>query len=415
MAMLGQAGLTGEHLPLRGIRVANFGWGWAGPVAGQTLALLGAEVYKVESRARVDINRTLPPFAEGIRDPDRSIQNHAGWAGNGSITLNLKQVAGRELARRFAARCDLALENFGPGVMDKLGLGYEELCRLRPDTILVSMPATGLSGSLKDVRTYGMSLSSIAGLDSLTGYADGPPVPMENAYVDPLGGIGGAFAALLALWQRRRTGRGQHVDFSQQEAIVQLIGPAFMDFVMNGRVAGPIGNRHPTGAAVPHGVFPAAGADRWVSIAVLGDDEWQGLVRAMGAPAWAVEPVLTTLAGRRAALPALHERLAEWTRQHDDYALAGLLQQHGVRAAPVLDVGDLLKDPHYRARGTFIEVTHPLGFRETIYGAYVKTSRSRVDVQPGPVMGQNNDYVFRELLGLSADEYRSYVAEQVIY
>lgn len=409
------AGLPGTNLPLRGIRVANFGWGWLGPVAGQTLAFLGAEVYKIESRARVDINRTLPPFGEGIRDPDRSIQNHAGWAGNGSITLNLKKPGGCELARRFVAHCDVALENFGPGVMHRLGLGYEELRRVRPDIILVSAPAAGLTGPLSGVRTYGMSLSSIAGLDSLTGYAGGPPVPMENAYADPLGGIVGAFAVLLALHRRQRTGRGQLVDFSQQEAIAQLIGPAFMDFVMNGRVAGPIGNRHPTAAAAPHGVFPARGADRWVSIAVLDDAEWQGLVRAMGSPDWASDPAYAEAAGRVAGIEALHERMAAWTRGHDDCALAELLQRHGVRAAPVLDVGDLLKNPHYRTRGTFIEVTHPLGFRETIYGAYVKTSRSRVEVRPGPLIGQDNDYVFRELMGLSEDEYRGQVAEQVIY
>ena len=411
----GPAGLPGSNQPLRGIRVANFGWGWAGPVVGQTLAMLGAEVYKIESRARVDINRTLPPFGEGVRDPDRSLQNHAGWAGNGSITINLSKPAGCQLARRFVAHCDVAVENFGPGVMRRLGLGYEELSKVRPDIILASMPAAGLTGPLKDVRTYGMSLSSIAGLDSLTGYSGGPPVPMENAYADPLGGVVGALAVLLALHHRRRTGRGQQVDFSQQEAIVQLIGPAFMDYVMNGRTAGPIGNRHPTGAAAPHGVFPAAGEDRWVSIAVMSDAEWQGLCRAMGSPDWASDPAYAQAAGRIAGIEALHERLAECTRGHDDYSLAAVLQGHGVCAAPVLDVGDLLKDPHYRARGTFIEVMHPLGFRETIYAAYVKTSRSRVEVRPGPMIGQHNEYVFRELMGLSDDEYRSYVEEQVIY
>jgi benzylsuccinate CoA-transferase BbsF subunit len=402
-------------LPLAGIRVANFGWVWAGPVAGQTLGLLGAEVYKIESRARVDLTRTLPPFGGGVRDPDRSLSNHACWAGNGSVTLNLKKAEARELARQLAAKCDVVIENFGPGVMEKLDLGYEALRVVKPDVILFSMPAAGLYGPLKDVRTYGLSLTSITGLDSLTGYGDGQPVPVENAFSDPYNGILGAFAVIAALHHRDRTGQGQHIDYSQQEAVMHMVGPAYMDYVLNGRVAGPIGNRHPRAAAAPHGVFPCAGEDRWISIAVLTDAEWHGLVSAMERPAWASTPELATLAGRVQRIDTLHEKLAAWTRGFDDRELATRLQEHGVAAAPVLNVADLLHDPHYRARGTFIEVTHPLGFPETIYGAYVKTSRTEANVRTGPMMGQDNERVFKGLLGIPDDRYRRLVEERVIY
>jgi len=404
-----------RELPLAGVRVANFGWGWLGPVAGQTLAWLGAEVYKIESRARIDMNRTLPPFGGGVRDPDRSLQNHAGWAGNGSVTIDLKHAEGQALARRLVAACDVAIENFGPGVMNRLGLGYEQLRAVRPDVILASMPAAGLTGPMRGIRTYGMSLSSITGLDSLTGYRGGPPVPVENAFADPLGGIIGAFAVLLALAHRARTGEGQHVDFSQQEGVAQLVGPAFMDYVMNGRVAGPIGNRHPLAAGAPHGVFPCAGDDRWISIAVVEDDEWRGLVRAMGGPGWAKEPALAAAAGRVAHGDEIAAALSAWTRGFDDRALAALLQEHGVPAAPVSSIADLLVDPQLRARGTFVDVAHPLGFRETIYGAYVKTSGFAVDVRPGPCIGQDNDRVFRDLLGLGDAEVRRLVDEKVIF
>jgi crotonobetainyl-CoA:carnitine CoA-transferase CaiB-like acyl-CoA transferase len=407
--------LRGDGLPLEGIRVANFGWVWAGPVVGQTLSFLGAEVYKIESRARIDLTRMLPPFAEGVRDPDRSLSNHACWAGNGSLTLNLKKPEAQELARQLIANCDVVVENFGPGVMNDLHLGYEELRAVKPDLVMFSMPAAGLYGPLKDVRTYGLSLSSITGLDSLTGYVGGPPVPVENAFSDPFNGIMGAFAILTALSYRDRTGKGQHVDYSQQEAVMQLVGPAFMDYVMNGRVAGPIGNRHPLAAAAPHGVFPCAGEDRWISIAVTNEPEWQGLLAAMGNPQWAQAAEFAILAGRVQHIDRLHERLAGWTRSFNDYELAQLLQRHGVAAAPVLNVADLLRDPHYRARGTFIEVQHPLGFRETIYGAYVKTSRTEARVRPGPRMGQDNDFVFTRLLGLSEERYRQLIQAQVIY
>jgi benzylsuccinate CoA-transferase BbsF subunit len=277
------------------------------------------------------------------------------------------------------------------------------------------MPAAGLTGPLKDIRTYGLSLTSTTGLDSLTGYRGGPPIPVENAFSDPYNGIMGAFAILCALHHRDRTGQGQHIDYSQQEAVMQMVGPAFMDYAMNGRVAAPMGNRHPLLPAVPHGVFPCAGEDRWISIAVLSDAEWRGLVAAMDAPEWAAAPALATAAGRAERIDEIHERVAAWTATHDDRELAARLQRHGVAAAPVLNVADLLADPHYRARGTFIEVHHPLGFRETIYGAYVKTSRTEANVRTGPCMGQDNERVFTGLLALADERYRELIAAQVIY
>jgi benzylsuccinate CoA-transferase BbsF subunit len=401
--------------PLDGIRVANFGWVWAGPVVGQTLGFLGAEVYKVESRARIDLTRTLPPFGGGIRGPDRSLSNHACWAGNGSVTLNLKKPEAHALALQLVAECDVVIENFGPGVMTKMGLGYDALRAVRPDLVMFSMPAAGLDGPLKDVRTYGLSLTSLTGLDSLVGYVGGPPIPVENAFSDPLNGILGAFAVLVALAHRDRTGAGQHVDYSQHEAIMQLVGPAYMDYVLNGRIAGPKGNRHPLDAGAPHGVFRCAGDDRWIAIAVLTDDEWQGLATAMGDPEWARAAALATGAGRVAAVDAVHERVAAWTAACDDRELATRLQGHGVAATPVLNVGDLLHDPHWQARRTFVEVEHPLGFKETIYGAYVKLSGSTAAVQPGPVMGRDNERVFRELLGLDEARYRALVEAEIIH
>jgi benzylsuccinate CoA-transferase BbsF subunit len=188
-----------------------------------------------------------------------------------------------------------------------------------------------------------------------------------------------------------------------------------MDYVMNDRVAGPIGNRHPLAAAAPHGVFPCAGDDRWISIAVETQAEWTSLVEAMGNPDWADSPEFASLEGRLDNIEMLHEQMNLWTREHDDRKLTELLQAAGVAAAPVLNVGDLLHDPHYQARKTYIEVDHPLGFRETIYGSYVKLSHSPVTVRPGPVIGQDNDYVFKEILGLSAERYAELVERKVIY
>lgn len=401
--------------PLTGLRVANFGWVLAGPIVGQTLAFLGAEVYKIESAARIDMARTIPPYALGEKGPDRCLSQHAGWAGNGSITLNLKDPRAVELALDFIAGCDVVIENFGPGIMEKLGLGYEVLREVREDIIMFSMPSAGLDGPLSKIRTYGLSLASITGLDSITGYIDGPPIPMENAFTDPYNGIMGAFAILTAVNHRKRTGRGQHIDCSQQEVTAQLVGPAYMDFVLNGRVAGPMSNRHPTGSAAPHGVFPCAGEDRWISIAVVDDDEWAGFVVATGNAEWASSESYSTLSDRLANIERLHEEIAVWTTPQDDRELAALLQGHGVAAAPVSSIADLLEDPQFKARDTFIEVRHPLGFDETIYGVYVKMSASEVPVEPGPMLGRDNEHVFLDILGMSRERYHELIEAQVIY
>lgn len=404
-----------KALPLKGIRVVNFGWVWAGPVTGQTLAFLGAEVFKIESRARIDMTRNLPPFAEGEPGYNRSLSNHACWAGNGSVSLNLKEPEARELALELIATADVVIENFGPGVMEKMGFSYTRLCEVKPDIILCSMPGAGLYGPMKDVRTYGLSLTSTTGLDSLVGYKNGDPVPVENAYADPFAGIFGAFAILTALHHRDNSGVGQHVDFSQQEAIMQMIGPAYMDYALNGRVGGPKGNEHPVAAAAPHGVFPCAGDDRWISIAVPSEQEWQALVATMDSPAWMLAPAFSSLSQRLENIDELHARLAEWTATYDDYALSEKLQEKGVAAAPVLNVADLLSNPHYQARETFIEVTHPLGFKETIYGAYVKASRTPAEVKPGPWLGQDNERVFRDILGMEEQRYQQLLDDKIIY
>lgn len=403
------------ELPLKGVRVVNFGWVWAGPIVGQTLGFLGAEVLKIESRSRLDPMRRMPPFQGGTSDPDRSYSNHACWAGNGSVTLNLKEPEALDLARRLIALSDVVIENFSPGVMDRLGLGYRELCAVKEDVIMLSMPAAGLSGPMKDVRTYGTTLTALTGLDSVTGYKHGEPAPVENAFSDPYTGILAAFAIVAALRHHRRTGIGQHVELSQQEAIMPLMGPAYMEFIMNGHIAGPKGNEHPQSAVAPHGVFRCKGTDRWVSIVCYDDTEWRSLLKAMREPGKLATEDFTTAAKRVARVDELHRIIEEWTSTLEVTELVQTLQHFGVAAAPVTTTADLVTDPHFRERRTFVEVTHPLGFRETIYGSYVKMSRTNPEIQPGPALGQDNEYVFRKLLELSTERYADLVARKVIF
>jgi benzylsuccinate CoA-transferase BbsF subunit len=396
-----------HHLPLSGVRVANFGWVWAGPVVGQTLSMLGAEVYKIESNARVDVTR------RGIF-PQPAIPP-ALYAPQGSVSLNMKQPEAVELAREIIAMSDVVIENYGPGTMAGWGLSYEEVRAIKPDIVYLAMPAAGSYGPMKGVITYGMTLASICGLDALTGYLGQGPQVFEQAYTDPYNGLIGTFAVLSALRHRDRTGRGQRVEYSQQEAALQMAGQSFMEWFLNQRDYGPMENRHPTGAAAPHGVFPAAGGDRWIAIACCTDEEWRSLVTAMGSPEWAANPAYATAAGRVADIDIIHAFITEWTSRRDDYGLAALLQEHGVAATPVLDVADLFWDPHFRARGTWTEHIHPREGRGWGYGAYVKLSETDPHTGAGPWIGDSNDYVFRELLRLPPERYRDLVDRKVIF
>jgi len=394
-------------LPLSGIRVANFGWVWAGPVCGQTLSMLGAEVFKIESNSRIDVTRRgafpPPPIPPTL------------YAPQGSVSLNMKEPEAVELARQIIARSDVVVENYGPGTMAGWGLSYEDVRAIKPDIVYLSMPAAGSYGPMRDVITYGMTLASICGLDALTGYVGEGPQCFEQAYSDPYNGLLGAFAVMAALRQRRRTGEGQRIEYSQQEAVLQMAGQAFMEWFLNGRDYGPMENRHPTGAAAPHGVFPAAGDDRWIAIACYTDEEWRRLVAVMGNPEWARDPRYDTAPGRVADTDVIHAFISEWTAARDDRGLAALLQESGVAATPVLTVADLFWDPHYRERGTWIEQVHPVEGRGWGYGAYVKMSETSLHTGVGPWIGDSNEYVFKELLLMPPERFDDLVARRVIY
>ena len=402
------------RLPLEGLRVANFGWVWAGPMVGQVLGFLGADVIKVESRARIDIIRHVPPFEDPKPHPERSLTQHNMWAGNGSVSLDLAKPEGRELAHALVARCDVAIENFGPGVAERCEVRYSDLRKVRPDIVLLSMPAAGHSGPLANVRTYGNALASLTGLDSLTGYGPGDVIPFEQPMADAHNGMLGAFAVLAALHQRRLTGEGQLIELSQQEGLSHLIAPAFLDYMLNGRVGGPLGNRHPLGQAAPHGVFPCAGDDQWIAIVVETEEEWRALAATVDQD-WIRASAFDTRAGRLAGLDALHARLADWTRPQDMHALCSTLQARGIAATPVLDIPGLSNDPHFAARRTFVEIENPQGFRETVYAPFVKMSRSRTIVRPGPMIGQDNDRILKGLLGISESRYAELVEKKIIY
>ena len=234
-----------EKLPLEGLRVIDFGWVWAGPITGQLLGDMGAEVIKIESRKRVDFIRMMPPFAEDKPDLEGALFFHSLNRNKLSATLDLTQPKAAELIKRLIKISDVVIENFSPKALRNFGLDYPTLCEVTSDLIMVSLSAAGQTGPLKEIVTYGPSLGALAGLDGLIGYPGERVLGWPMAYTDPASGILAVFAIMAALYYRKRTGGGQYIDLSQWEATTALLPQFILDYTMNGRVAGTQGNRHP--------------------------------------------------------------------------------------------------------------------------------------------------------------------------
>ena len=410
---------------LAGYRVIDLGSAWAAPMAAHLLADMGAEVIKVESRAKMDGMRLGRPMVgedaaggdEG-RWPELQPVFHGLNRNKQSVTLNLKESEGLDLLRGLIARSDVVIDNFSPGVMERLGLDYAALRRLRPDIVVVAMPAAGNSGPLRDVIAYAPIVLALSGLMSLVGYEDGALVgELQSAWSDAVAGLHAAMAATAALRHRSRTGRGQYVEAAQLESTVSWLGEAVMDVTMNHRGPAPIGNAG-VGLA-PHGIYPCAGGDRWISIAVGGEDEWRGLcaaARRLGPAPWTRDPRFADSFRRLRQREALDAALRRWTVSFDAVELTGVLQAEGVAAFPVMNIEDQFLDPHFRERGAWVEMEHPMAGAEWLYGLAWHLSRTpgRI-VSPAPLLGQHNERVLGGLLGTPPDELRRLEASGAVH
>ncbi|MCE2499752.1 MAG: CoA transferase, partial [Dehalococcoidia bacterium] len=247
--------------------------------------------------------------------------------------------------------------NYSPGVMDRLGLGYETLRGVRPDIIMASISSTGQEGPLRDLRAYAPSIGSLSGLDSTMGYEGSGPLGLKHAFGDICGALHAVFAIASALYNRKRTGQGQYIDVSMLRATVVTQGVGLMEHALTGRSLQPRGNYDPTMA--PYGHYPCAGDDKWVSVAVASESEWESLLDAMGHPAWANDDRFRSQYRRQRHRRELDALLSRWTAQHDPEALTDLLQHHGVAAAPVLSAEERLFHPHFMERGLYNDIDHP--------------------------------------------------------
>ncbi|WP_225991266.1 CaiB/BaiF CoA-transferase family protein [Actinomadura montaniterrae] len=398
---------------LEGIRVLDLTWVLAGPYATKTLADHGAEVIKIESRHRPDPTRFSPGFhlsRSDETDPDTSGYFNNVNRNKKSITVNLRTQEGRDLALRLAAHCDVVVENFAAGVLDRLELGYDRLRRVREDIIVVSMSGMGHTGPWRDYVSYADAVSALSGWTALTGEPGEQPVGVVYGLADIIAGHHAALAALAALAVRDRTGAGQHVDMSQLETAAAHLGDAILR-ADRGETVEPLGNRHPRMA--PHGVFPCLGDGNWVAIAARTDEEYARLAAVAGLP---YDPRWTTLTGRKANESALEDHIAAWTRSRPAEAVAEILQGNGVPAYPVRDGRTLVEhDAALRAWEFYVPLAHPAAGTFLHEGLPARLTRTPGSVRtPAPRLGEHTAELLTDLLDLDETEQAALRANGVL-
>ncbi len=420
-----EAGAAAAHpppagaLPLAGLRVLDLTAWWAGPAASHLLATFGAEVIHVESTARPDGMRMIGGMMAAHYERWWEASPHFLHANSNklAITLDLLKPKGRELIERLIAKCDAVVENFTPRVLENFGLGWERVRELNPRAILMRMPAFGLSGPWRDHTGFAQTMEQLSGLAWTTGHpADQPRIPRGPC--DPVAGMHASFAFLVALAERGASGRGLHVESTMVESALNIAAEQVVEWSAHGRLIEREGNRSPL--AAPQGLYPCAdgagATDRWLALSVATDAQWRALRGALGHPAWAMDAALETRAGRRAAHDAIDERLREWTLQRGRAELVAELRSLGIPASEVADPGRLLQtNPQLRARRYFETPDHPvagamplpsLPFRYASVDRWLRT--------PAPTIGQHNESVLCDILGLSPAELRALEVEGVV-
>jgi crotonobetainyl-CoA:carnitine CoA-transferase CaiB-like acyl-CoA transferase len=332
--------------------------------------------------------------------------------GKRGVTLDLRRPRGVELAKQLIAQADAVVENFSPRVMDNLGLRHEALAEINPRLITVRMPAFGLDGPWRDRVGFAQTMEQMSGMAWITGFADGPPV-IPRGPCDPLAGMHAATALLVALEHRRSTGRGQLVEATMVEAALNAAVEQVIEHQAYGRILARDGNRGPVGA--PQNLYPCRGDDQWIALAVTSDEQWRALRELLGDPGWAGDPALASAKGRRAAHERIDEELARWFASRDVGEAVELLLAAGIPAAPVLAANVAPRNPHLVARGFFQYLTHSVVGRHQYAGLPTgPPPAGRWYRSPAPSLGQHNDEVLRDLLGLSPEEIAELRADGII-
>lgn len=395
-----------------GVKVADFTWVAAGPTTTKYLADHGALVVHAETGTKLDLLKLTPPFRDGIAGLNRSAYSACLNNNKYGLALNLNHPRSREITRRLVDWADIVAESYSPGTMARWGMAYEDLARVRPDIIMFSTSQQGQTGPRSRIAAYGTQLTALAGFSHLTGWPDREPTGPYGPYTDTVAPPLGAAAMAAALDYRRRTGRGVHIDLSQYEAALGFLAPVLLDYAVNGHVQGRVGNR--AACAAPHGVFPCKGDNRWCAIAVFSEEEWHGLCAVLDSPGWATAARFSSLPLRKENEDELEALLAGCTVNHDAGELMYRLQAAGVPAGLAENGEDLHADPQLAQRGFFIELDHAEIGKHFYESPPFRLPATPAELnKPGPVIGEDTEYVCTRLLGVPQGLFDELLVEGV--
>ena len=400
--------------PLNGVRVVEFTSAWAGPYATCLLGFFGAEIIKVESLQRPDHSRALS-FTTGkaFTTPNESEVFNNLNLNKKSVSLNLKMPKAIEIAKNLIKVSDVVMENMRPGVVPRLGLGYDVAKEIKPDIIYISSSACGQTGPDREYVGYAPTFAALAGLPHITGYPDWPPSNFMGS-IDLRSACTSAFAILAALYYHQQTGEGQYIDLASQEAIATFAGDIFLDYVMNQKIPMRKGNKDDV--MVPHNCYRCKGDDNWISIVVANQEEWESLCRAMNKAELINDERFFDLSKRKANEEELDAVITEWTKDKTDYDVMAILQDAGVAATPSLSSEALFADPHLKERNVFRQVEHPVIGKNWVIGPPWRLTETPATFRRhGPLLGEHTNDIFQNYLGMSSEEIEKLKEEKVIY
>jgi len=398
---------------LEDVKVADFTWVVAGPLCVRVLADYGARVVHVETGTRLDPIRYTPPYRDNIPGTNRGGYFHNYNSNKYGITLNMKHPSASEIVRRLVSWADIVAENFNPGVMERLGLGYEELRETKPDIIMISLGSKGQTGPQAQLPAFGAHLAALSGFTAITGWPDRDPPVIFGAYTDSIAARFGAATLLAALDYRRRTGKGQYIDLSQSEAGIQFLAPYLLDYDANGRGLERNGNRDQSTA--PHGAYRCLGEDRWCAIAAFTDAEWDAMCRVMGDPSWSKEERFATFLGRKKNEEELDRLMEEWTINYSAEEVMFKMQGAGVSAGVVETAEDLHRDPQLKARHHLWTLKHQEIGDSTYDSMGSNLSKTPAELNKAAhTLGEDNYHVYTQILGFSDEEFVEFLEQGLL-
>lgn len=398
--------------PLEGIKVIDFTWAGVGPITAKALSDYGAEVVRLEGRSKPEFMRAGGPFKDNMPGLDRSSSFNQWNTGKLSVAINLAKPRGVRIAKKFVGWADIVVESMAGGAMRRMGLGYEELKKVKPEIIMLSTCTMGQTGPYATLRGYGGPLTALSGFNHITGWPDREPAWI-GAYTDFIAPRFNALAILAALDYRNRTGKGQYLDLSQYENATYFMSPLILDYLVNRRVANRVGNGSPY--AAPHGAYRCRGEDRWCVIATFTEAEWQSFCKVIGNVAWTSNPKFAALSVRKENEDELDKLVEAWTINYSAEEVMSMMQTAGVPAGVVQTAEDLQEhDPQLKHRHLYWSLHHPEVGEYVAPRTVCPLSKCQFALQRAPLLGEHNEYALKEIIGMSDEEISDLVIEGVI-